>query len=58
MMVPMFLLINFTYSQQDDLINETFGNGIPADWTHYSTNWDVYPQCAVFFSAALKETSF
>ena len=56
MIIPMLLLFNFTYSQQDDLINETFDDGIPADWTHYSTNWGDYPQWAVF-SEALKEAS-
>ena len=56
MMVPMLLLFNFNYSQQDDLINETFDDGIPADWTHYSTNWGDYPQWVVF-SETIKEAS-
>ena len=54
--LPMLFLFNFTYSQQVDLINENFDSGIPANWTHCSTNWGTSPVWAVD-SGALKEAS-
>jgi len=54
--IPIIFLFNFTYSQQVDLINENFDSGVPANWTHCSTNWFSFPQWAVD-SGALKEAS-
>ena len=55
-LLPILLMFNLAYSQQVDLINENFDNGIPTNWTHCSTNWGTSPVWAVD-SGALKEAS-
>ena len=56
--IVVLLLVQFKliYSQQVNLINEDFNSGLPANWTHCSTNWGTSPVWAVD-SGALKEAS-
>jgi hypothetical protein len=56
--IVILLLVQFKliYSQQVNLINEDFNSGLPANWTHCSTNWGSSPVWAVD-SGALKEAS-
>ncbi len=54
--IPMLLIINLSYSQQVELINENFNSGLPVSWTHNSTNWGSSPIWAVN-SGAIKEAS-
>ena len=52
----MIFLLNYSYSQQVDLINENFDDGLPANWIHCSGNWGNAPLWEVT-SETLRESS-